>query len=399
MQLCELNGMLVNNVQVTAQFQETNQQLQKQLCSNIHDLQIRNYERTIARQRPKVPPKPVKFTKDHPRHRPKVPTKPEHLMQFAVAEIKFRWRDGGKSPFECSRLDSVVEGNVAYFLSGTNLHAFDSSTGRWNTGLPPCPHSWGSLAIVKGLLTLVGGYDQFCCKVTNKLVSLVKTEEEDNLWPWIEHFPPMPTSRRRTTASAYQNHLIVAGGSSTVAIRYHSYLDTVEVLNTDTLVWSTAASLPQPFAFASATVCGDRLYILGGDYRDGMVCRSVFSCLLPALLQSCCTRLQFERQEKPGNEESRVCQPVWYVTVTPKYHSTCAAVHGQLIAVGGCDDVSSLYESTNTVYKYNPFTESWNIISYMTTARRECGVAVFKETNELLVVGGLGTNSVEIALF
>ena len=39
-------------------------------------------------------------------------------------------------------------------------------------------------------------------------------------------------------------------------------LRTVEVLNTETLQWSTAADLPQPLAFAPAMVCCDHIHIL-----------------------------------------------------------------------------------------------------------------------------------------
>ena len=39
-------------------------------------------------------------------------------------------------------------------------------------------------------------------------------------------------------------------------------LTTVEVMNTDTLQWSTASSLPYPLYGASATVCRDSVYLL-----------------------------------------------------------------------------------------------------------------------------------------
>ena len=100
------------------------------------------------------------------------------------AEIEFKWRDGGRAPFRGSRDDWVVEGNVAYFSSYEKLYSFDSSTGKWNTEpLPPCPQEYGSLAIVQGLLTMVGGRLSSGLKAKNKLLSLTKKDESGK---WIE---------------------------------------------------------------------------------------------------------------------------------------------------------------------------------------------------------------------
>ena len=69
-------------------------------------------------------------------------------------------------------------------------------------------------------------------------------------------------------------------------------------------------------------------------------------------------------------------------------------MHGQLLAVGG--------KQTTAIHKYNPTTNSWEVISHMTTPRSQCLVAVLPH-NELRVVGGCtpnrwtGTDSVEIA--
>ena len=52
----------------------------------------------------------------------------------------------------------------------------------------------------------------------------------------------MPTKRYGSTALCTGTALIVAGGVS----EDHSTLQTVEVMNTETLQWSTAAHLPQP---------------------------------------------------------------------------------------------------------------------------------------------------------
>ena len=44
----------------------------------------------------------------------------------------------------------------------------------------------------------------------------------------------------------------------------YASISTVEVIDMNTLVWSTVASLPHPYAGPSGTTCGsDQLYMLG----------------------------------------------------------------------------------------------------------------------------------------
>ena len=82
---------------------------------------------------------------------------------------------------------------------------------------------------------------------------------------------------------------------------------------------------------------------------------------------------------------------------TPVTLSTCGSLHGRLLAVGGeCSDD----KQTTAIHMYNTTTNSWEVISHMTTPRWRCLVAALPH-NELMVVGGFiagGANdSVEIA--
>ena len=145
-------------------------------------------------------------------------------------------------------------------------------------------------------------------------------------------------------------------------------INIVEVMDTKTLVWSTVASLPHPYGLASATICGDHLYMLGGNDDKGQT-KSVLTCSLTELLQS----------------SSSSSSSVWHrVADVPAYYSTCAAVNGQLLAVGGFDED---LKGTAAIHKYNPTTNSWDHISNMPAARYICVVAVLP-TNEMMAVGG-----------
>ena len=290
-------------------------------------------------------------------------------------KVTLNWRDGGKAPFEMRRGAAVVDGGVAYFMNWDGQTcSYNSTSKRWSE-LPKYPHERGSLAIINGQLTAIGGCVNWNKKhtYTNKLLSLRGS--------WSDVFPPMPSKRRNTIAITSKEHLIVAGGAT--GRNCADNINTVEVMDTKTLVWSTVASLPHPYNWASATICGDHLYMLGGwDGEDKI--KSVLTCSLTELLQS----------------SSSSSSSVWHrVTDAPAYHSTGAAVNGQLLAVGGCDDVN---KDTTAIHKYNRRANSWDLISNMPTGRFACLVAVLPN-NEIVVVGGLifdyiNTDKVEIGI-
>ena len=171
-------------------------------------------------------------------------------------------------------------------------------------------------------------------------------------------------------------------------------LSTAEVMDTETLQWSTASSLPHPLYLASVTLCGDQVYMLGGCNQSSKKSKSVFTCSLAALLQSCQPQSLVARL-KTLSLASR--PKVWHqLADTPVTFSTCTSSHGRLLAVGGKGLDGKV---TAAIHTYNTTPNSWEVISHMATPRWSCLVAVVSH-NELMVVGGWTpdkTNSVEIA--
>ena len=334
--------------QVTAEIQQTNNTLQRQVEQLQLQLSQQIRQNTTPPQPQQDPPVEVNAEK-------------------ALPPL-----DGGSAPYKMARGAAVVDGNVAYFMNyAGQTCSYDSSTRKWNE-FPNYPYWYCSLAVIKGLLTGIGGNDVHVSKDKKKLMSIVGDM-------WVEYFPPMPTKRHYTAAVTTKQHLVVAGGKTKSCV-----LDTVEVMDIETLVWSIAAILPHPYSQASATICGDQLYMLGGFDKAGAETKSVLTCSLTKLLQSC-------GETSPGS--------VWHrIADVPVYSSICAAINGKLVAVGG---VHTKDKITLSVHKYNPTTDSWDIdsISNMPTARRLCLVAVLP-TNEVMVVGGFTsgstTNIVEI---
>ena len=296
--------------------------------------------------------------------------------------IELRWRDGGRAPRKVWGQVSAVDGSVAYFLPGVyeskSVFAHNSATNEWFE-LPECSNCDFSLAVVNSLLTAIGGKTPNN-EVTNSLLSLTGNK-------WTKQFPPMPTKRWVTASLCSGSSLVVAGGVGGRSKK----LSTVEVMDTESLQWSTASSLPRPLYQGSATLCGDQVYMLGGFDHNVEPSKSVFTCSLAALLQSC-------QQQSLGPRQRSSRPKVWHqLADTPVTLSTCASLQGQLLAVGGC---GSNCKTTTAIHTYNAPTNSWRVISYMAFPQCQCLVAVLSH-NELVVVGGRTpggvTDSVEIA--
>ena len=311
----------------------------------------------------------------------------EWKTSYTAATIKLRWMDGGRAPCEMCGNRAAVDGCVAYFNSGGHeVFAYNSTSKKWSE-LPKCPNRGFSLAVVNSLLTAIGGKTSNY-EVTNSLLSFSGEK-------WTEWFPPMPTKRWLTTAVCSGRSLVVAGGK-----QGRNYLSVVEVMDTETLQWSTASSLPHSLCGELAAICGDRVYMLGGFDQSMKFTKSLFTCSLAALLQSCQPQSLGARL-KTLSLASR--PKVWHqLADTPVTFSTWVALRGQLLAVGGKDSDD---KQTASIHMYNTTTNSWEVISHMATPRHRCLVAVLPH-NELMVVGGItpdsdtsgyGTDTVEIA--
>ena len=421
--LRELNQQLQSNEQVTAEFQQnllqhkqTNKQLQDTIDQLRRDLQQAVEEKQAAERRlrednqqlpimPQVgaqpheiitPPRPELQQPQEKQHaagngqlqrmkRPGSPPQKTVVQQKAMKDM--RWQQEPNAPQKMERGSAAVDANIAYFngRGSITVHSYDSDAREWHR-LPDAPHTQSTLVVVQHILTMVGG--EISDRATDSLLSLMGEGRDKK---WLPNLPAMPTKRYNTAAVCSGHSLIVAGGydgSNTLA--------TVEVLDTDARQWSIASSLTRPLADATISICGERLYMLGGDYQTGyLATRSVLSCSIPALLQSCQTQpLAGKLRTAPANKST-----IWrQVADAPHYYSSCATLCGQLVAVGG-----HKADFTSAISVYNETTGSWEAMGNMPTARRWALVAILN--GKMMVVGGLvggcfvtATDVVEILL-
>ena len=165
------------------------------------------------------------------------------------------------------------------------------------------------------------------------------------------------------------------------------------VMDTQTRQWSTLASLPHPLWQATATICGDRLYLGGGFGTGGWATKSVLMCEVKDLLQS----KPQSQATRAGHSES--CQVWKEVAPLPVTLSSLVTFQGHLLAVGGF----GLAGYTSEVRQYDAATNSWSVISQMRVKRRQSlAVVLPNNTSSLMVCGGVTpggdtTSSVEIA--
>ena len=102
-------------------------------------------------------------------------------------------------------------------------------------------------------------------------------------------------------------------------------------------------------------------------------------CEVSDLLQSATT----QPQSPPGR--SRASQVWREIAELPVVLSSLITLRGQLLAIGGY--ITILRDATSEVRQYDVITNSWNVISHMTTKRQRF-FAVVLPNDRVMVVGG-----------
>ena len=285
------------------------------------------------------------------------------------------WSIGENAPRKMYReCNAITDGTAVYFrVHSDEMLAYNIASSRWSQ-IPNCRYQGSALAVVHNSLTAIGGEDVY-------VIGYRSVFTLENGRQWKELLPPMGVGHTHSIALCTGTALIVAGGWNATS---------VEVMNTQTQKWSNAAPLPEPLYNASATICGDCIYMLGGNGAtyDGLT--SVFMCSLSTLLQSC-------SMDFPDGVI------VWSkIADLPVTNSTCVSLNGRLLSIGGIETGESNPACTTAVYMYNSLANSWEIVSHMQEARSHCYATVLPD-NQLMVVGGqrdpkcTKTNTVEFA--
>lgn len=285
-----------------------------------------------------------------------------------TSHLRLTSRHGGDAICPIRREpDATTFHNVVYFkyFWGKHIISYNTENRKWSE-LPPCPNSSFSMAVIDGLLTIIGGKTPNI-DPTNTLLSFTNSE-------WREEFPPMPTKRYWTIAVTYSSWIIVLGGEA----EGRTVVCTVEVFDTKSKEWFAACSLPQPIDSATAAVCSDNLFLACGSSEN--TARRVFLCSISQLLDSCCPTVPAESDHairKLGTWSS--------VSDLPFHKMTITSLSDYLLAVGGKEKNGS---PSSAVFVYDEVTATWIEIGHLEIPRSSC-FAVSLSRNEVMVVGGL----------
>ena len=276
----------------------------------------------------------------------------------------------------------AVIGNKVYFkshayLSESNIvYVYDRVSKAWSETEKHPLSSGFSIVCVDNILTTVGG-EGFLFRSKKLFCFLYKK--------WVEIFPPMKV-RRHSPGVVYAKRNIVVIGGFHDALTDNPHRCEVEVMNIDTLQWSSVSPLPTDPWYPSVTVRGDHIYVLSvqdtitvsdADFSNES---SLYICSIPALLES--TKLSVPPFSVWENR-----QPL------PLRESYITTVNGHILAIGG----QNLYESgmvfrnistraVNSIYEYFPSENLWKVVGEMSMPRSDCIAAVLPD-NKLMIVG------------
>ena len=221
--------------------------------------------------------------------------------------------------------------------------------GQWREIDTPVRHF--GMAVVNDQLIIIGGRDRER-EVTDQVWVL---ESDSNTW--TQPFPAMPTARCWVSAVGYKRWVLAVGGDDESC---------VEVLDTVSKKWYTAAPLPGYAEQPSLAVIQDTLYVVWG--------KSAVSVSIPMLISDAVS-------QSPASNEPRSTE--WQpLPDTVTSYPAITSFHGSLLAVGAWDSPSS------TIAMYLPQTEQWLTVAQLPTPRDGCTCVVLRETQEMMVVGG-----------
>ena len=249
------------------------------------------------------------------------------------------------------------------------VQVYDLDKATW-TKLPPAPQYNSQAVAINNQLVLIGG-----CEASSSTISnMVSTWTGQG---WQQDIPAMPTKRARPGVTIYGTYVIVAGGQ---AEDNQTPLNSIDVLNTTTLLWSTPANLqlPQPMFAMQITVSATHICVASASIAyDATADTATFSNGVWQLPVSTLTKVLMGEDHSPHDWEE--------IAPTPHNCSALLQHTAHPLAVGG-HDVSG--KATSNIAVYDPHSNKWSTVGQLVEPRAGCTV-VSLSRHSFLVCGGL----------
>ena len=292
-----------------------------------------------------------------------------HQLHPLHPKTSLQWRKCAEIPKALARPQSIVIGDAVFVAAYSgklqDVLRYDTRSNQWSV-LPSCPVTQFGLGKLSGKLVTVGGTARDGNFATvNHVYTYVQMKQR-----WKKSIP-MPTPRQLPTVISYNSSIAVCGGNGGDRV--------VEVFNSNTAKWYTAAPLPVACVYMQLTIINDTCYLGGGSSRS-ILCASI-----PSLFQS----------SSPHDQETASQQQLKW-TILPDIPISCSAITnaaGTLLALGGCETID--LTSSDAIYAYSPSTKAWLIVASLPQV---CSYATAEllPSGEVMLIGGYDSKGTKL---
>ena len=261
----------------------------------------------------------------------------------------------------------VCGGGCRDVASARVVQVYDLDKATW-TKLPPAPQYYSQAVAINNHLVLIGG----CETSSNTISNMVSTWTGQG---WQQDIPAMPTKRVRPSVTTYGTYVIVAGGR---AEDNQTLLNSIDVLNTATLLWSTPTNLqlPRPMFNMQITVSATHICVASASIKyDATTGTSTSSKSVWQLPVSTLTKVLMGEDHSPHYWEE--------ISPTPHHRSALLQRTAHPLAVGGHDSG----KATTNIAVYDPHSNEWSTVGQLLQPRTMCTV-VGLSRHSFLVCGG-----------
>ena len=262
------------------------------------------------------------------------------------------------------------------------IERYNCSTDSWEDMPDMQEHrgSHGSVAINQYLYILGGG----------GLHSNLTSGEKINCNSFVsEPLSPMLNCRHAFSVVSYDNrYIFTIGGWENGSI----CCTQIEKFDTETSEWTACASMPTGRRLFGAAVCGSKIYCFGGK-REDLVWDSDVLEIYDILTNTWSTGLPLPM---PGQTSAVTIKDFIYVTIhghslyryDPSRNIYEILVHSLPLFNWYCFDMTTINQElyfhggnidgkwSNSLWKYNPYLDTWKELTPMKRVRRRCSAAV-----------------------
>lgn len=154
-----------------------------------------------------------------------------------------------------------------------------------------------------------------------------------------------------------------------------SYLNKVEIMDTNSKQWYESSPLPNQYSEMSSTINGNMWYLSGGFCAQGPNQCVLSVCLDDLIAQA------FPQSTRAASKSTQ--SPWIALPDLPLNYSTVLIYNGALFSVGG--------SNTSAIHLYQPSKKNWIRVSNLPTKRWQCACTILP-SGEIFVTGGEGVN-------